>query len=38
MISKITMPALLISTLAAAPAFAQDAVAVLPKANSGDSA
>ncbi|WP_295440697.1 ammonium transporter [Sphingorhabdus sp. EL138] len=38
MISKITMRALLISTLAAAPAFAQDAVAALPEANSGDSA
>jgi ammonia channel protein AmtB len=38
MISKIIMPALLISALAAAPAFAQNAVAALPKADSGDSA
>jgi Amt family ammonium transporter len=38
MISKIIMPALLISALATAPAFAQNAVAALPKADSGDSA
>lgn len=38
MISKIIMPALLINSLAAAPAFAQNTVAALPAANSGDSA
>lgn len=38
MIPKILTPALLLSALAAAPAFAQNAVVALPQTDSGDSA